>query len=132
MANINDDLAAALEAAQREFETLGKVTDATAARLKVAQTAVDQFKEKMNLAANASSALYRTFTSYNRAVTDGIKGYKDLADTTDNLATSIEALSAALAFVLPIGRVAKIVTAGLGLLAGELVRTSKAVPAFGF
>lgn len=127
MANINDDLAAALEAAQREFETLGKVTDATAARLKVAQTAVDQFKEKMNLAANASSALYRTFTSYNRAVTDGIKGYKDLADTTDNLATSIEALSAALAFVLPIGRVAKIVTAGLGLLAGELVRTSKAV-----
>lgn len=127
MANINEEFAAASEAAQRELAQFGVITDATAARLKTAAAGVAEFEQKMKLATAAGATLYRTFTSYNRAVLDGVKGYKDLAETTDNLASSIEAVTAALAFILPIGRVAKIVTAGLGLLAGELVRTSKAV-----
>ncbi len=129
MADINQEFSAAMAAAQAELAEFGVISDATANRLKVAGAAVEQFEKKMQLATAATSALYKSFTSYNKAVTEGVKGYKDLAETTDSLATSIEALSAALAFVLPIGRVAKIAIAGLGLLAGELVRSSKQIGA---
>ena len=127
MANIYDDAAEAAARAQQELATFGQISADTAAKLQVANAAVAAFETKMNLATAASAALYRTFTSYNRAVIDGVKSYGDLAETTDNLATAFEAVTAALAFILPIGRAAKIVTAGLGLLGGELIRSSKAV-----
>ena len=127
MANIYEDLAAAAAQAQEEIARTGQVSGATAQRLQQANAAVADFEKKIDLASNATMSLVRTFTTYNRAVTDGVKGYKDLASTTDQLATSIEALSAALAFVLPIGRIAKVAIAGLGLLAGELVRNSKII-----
>ena len=127
MANINDEFAAASEAYQRELNQLGTVSDATAAKLKVAAAGVADFDKKMSLATAAAGSLVKTFTTYNRAVYDGIKSYKDLASTTDALATSIEAVSAAIAFILPIGRIAKIAVAGLGLLAGELTRQSKVI-----
>lgn len=127
MANIYEDLAAAAAQAQEEIARNGKVSGDTANKLQQANAAVADFEKKIDLASNAAMSLVRTFTTYNRAVTDGVKGYKDLASTTDQLATSIEALSAALAFVLPIGRIAKVAIAGLGLLAGELVRNSKII-----
>lgn len=127
MANIYDELAAANAQAAEEIAEFGKVSDGTAQRLTRANAAIADFDAKIQSVTRATGALYQTFTTYNRAVTDGVKGYKDLASTTDQLATSIEALSAALAFVLPIGRIAKVAIAGLGLLAGELVRSSKAI-----
>lgn len=129
MADINEEFSAAMAKAQAELAEFGIISDDTAKQLKVAGSAVEKFEKKMQLATAATSALYQSFTSYNKAVTQGVKGYKDLAETTDSLATSIEALSAALAFVLPIGRVAKIAIAGLGLLAGELTRSSKQIGA---
>lgn len=129
MADINEEFSAAMAKAQAELAEFGVISDETAMRLKVAGSAVEKFEKKMQLATAATSALYQTFTSYNKAVTQGVKGYNDLAATTDNLATSIEAVSAALAFILPIGRAAKIVVAGLGLLAGELTRSSKQIGA---
>lgn len=127
MANIYEDLAAAAAQAQEEIARNGKVSGDTANKLQQANAAVADFEKKIDLASNAAMSLVRTFTTYNRAVTDGVKGYKDLASTTDQLATSIEMLSAALAFVLPIGRFLKVVVAGAGLLAGELMRNSKII-----
>lgn len=127
MANIYDELAAANAQAQEEIARFGKVSDETSQRLARANSAIADFDAKVQSVTKAAGSLYQAFTTYNRAVTDGVKGYKDLASTTDQLATSIEALSAALAFVLPIGRIAKVAIAGLGLLAGELVRNSKII-----
>lgn len=127
MADINEEFSAAMAKAQAELDQFGVVSNETAARLKVAGAAVDKFEKKMAAATNAASALYQTFTSYNKAVTQGVKGYNDLAATTDNLATTFEAVGAALSLFLPFGRAAKIAIAGLGLLAGELTRSSKAI-----
>jgi len=110
-----------------EFETFGHMLPETLEKYKAAAAGVREFEMKMNLATKATGALYQTFTTYNRAVYDGIKGYKDLASTTDALATSVEAVTAALAFILPIGRAAKIATAALGLLGGEALRFSKVI-----
>lgn len=127
MANIYDELAAANAQAAEDIARTGKVSDETAQRLSRANAAIAQFDAKVQAVTKATGSLYQTFTTYNRAVTDGVKGYKDLASTTDQLAQNIELVSAALAFILPIGRLAKVVVAGFGLLAGELVRSSKAI-----
>lgn len=114
--------------ARRLAEAFNELNSVTASRSKEeleAARVTREFDMKVAAATTVVSNLAKTFTAYNRALYDGEKGAKAFAASTDAMANSIEALGAALAFLLPIGRIAKIAIAGFSLLAGEVVRSSK-------
>ena len=127
MDNNYEQLAEAAARAQQELAQFGTVSARTAADLARAQSAVSNFDRKMSLATGVVSNTIGAFVSYNKAVYQGASAAESLNQGIDKMADAVQMAASALALLMPGGILIRGLVAGLGLLAGNLMKAGKEI-----
>ena len=94
---------------------------------KDAKEAAAAFTAKMDMAAAAAGALAGAFVNYNKEVYKSGNANKAAAASIDSLGEAAKYAGAFLALLVPGGPLVKAAVAGLGLLASELIKSSKLI-----
>ena len=94
---------------------------------KDAKEAAAAFTAKMDMAAAAAGALAGAFVNYNKEVYKSGNANKAAAASIESLGEAAKYAGAFLALLVPGGPLVKAAVAGLGLLASELIKSSKLI-----
>lgn len=94
---------------------------------KDAKEAAASFALKMDMASAAAGALAGAFVNYNKEVYKSGNANKAAAASIDSLGEAAKYAGAFLALLVPGGPLVKAAVAGLGLLASELIKSSKLI-----
>jgi hypothetical protein len=125
MADANDS-AAILAQVNDDLKNLGYISQATADRMRDAETGVKDFNTKMALGGKAVSALADAGMAAASAMYDGKKGAAAFNSSIDSMAEAATAAGAVLTLMIPGGVIVKALVAGMTLAVGAVAKYTKA------
>lgn len=125
MADANDS-AAILAQINDDLSRLGYISQATADRMKDAETGVKDFSAKMNLGGKAISALADAGMSAASAMYKGEKGAAAFNKSIDSMSEAAMAAGAVLTMMIPGGPIVKALVAGMTLAVGAVAKYTQA------
>jgi hypothetical protein len=125
MADANDS-AAILAQVNDDLKNLGYISQATADRMKDAETGVKDFNTKMALGGKAVSALADAGMAAASAMYKGEKGAAAFNSSIDSMAEAATAAGAVLTLMIPGGVIVKALVAGMTLAVGAVAKYTKA------
>jgi hypothetical protein len=125
MADANDS-AAILAQVNDDLKNLGYISQATADRMRDAETGVKDFNTKMALGSKAVSSLADAGMAAASAMYKGEKGAAAFNSSIDSMAEAATAAGAVLTLMIPGGVIVKALVAGMTLAVGAVAKYTKA------
>ena len=125
MADANDS-AAILAQVNDDLKNLGYISQATADRMRDAETGVKDFNTKMALGGKAVTALADAGMAAASAMYKGEKGAAAFNSSIDSMAEAATAAGAVLTLMIPGGVIVKALVAGMTLAVGAIAKYTKA------
>jgi hypothetical protein len=125
MADANDS-AAILAQVNDDLKNLGYISQATADRMRDAETGVKDFNTKMALGGKAVTALADAGMAAASAMYKGEKGAAAFNSSIDSMAEAATAAGAVLTLMIPGGVIVKALVAGMTLAVGAVAKYTKA------